>query len=117
MKRDMNLIRLQLLRVESGQPMPELEEKYSKEEQVYHMALCIEAGLVHGQIVKNHMGLPADFSALRLTWHGHEFIDAARSDTIWNKAEERIKKSGVEVTISVLQDLLKELLKQSPSLS
>lgn len=48
-----------------------------------------------------------------MTWFGHEFLDAARNETVWKKAEERIKKSGVEVTVSILQDLLKELLKQS----
>jgi len=77
------------------------------------MALCIEAGLVHGIIRKDQMSEPADFVASRLTWQGHEFLDAARNETVWKKAQEHIKKSGVEVTISILQDLLKELIRQA----
>ncbi len=108
----MNLIRLQLLEVEGEDPKPNLKQ-YTEEQQVYHMTLCIEAGLVDGVIVNNSDGYPAATSAIRLTWTGHEFLDAARNETVWNKAKERIKKSGVEVTVSILQDLLKELLKQS----
>ena len=48
-----------------------------------------------------------------MTWAGHEFLDAARNNAIWHKATERIKKSGVDVTLSLLQELLKQLLKQS----
>ena len=41
------------------------------------------------------------------------FLDAARNDTVWHKASERIKKSGVDVTISLLKEILNQLLKQS----
>jgi len=80
---------------------------------VYHSALLIEAGLVHGEIVLDGNGQPVGTVTLRLTWAGHEFLDAARNDTIWHKAGERIKKSGVDVTISLLKELLDQLLKQS----
>jgi len=53
---------------------------------------------------------------LRPTWAGHEFLDAARNDTIWHKAGERIKKSGVGVTLSLLKEILSQLLKQSLNL-
>jgi len=53
---------------------------------------------------------------LRPTWAGHEFLDAARNDTIWHKAGERIKKSGVDVTLSLLKEILNQLLKQSLNL-
>ena len=116
MKRDMNLIRLQLLRVEGEQLIPELEQ-FTEEQRIYHMALCIEAGLVHGEIRTDPKGFPNGTVAIRLTWAGHEFLDAARNETVWNKAKEKIKKSGVEVTISILQELLKKLIKDSIGLS
>jgi hypothetical protein len=102
MKRDMNLIRLLLLETEG-------EETQS----VYHSALLVEAGLVHGEIILDGSGQPTGAVILRLTWAGHEFLDAARNDTIWHKAGERIKKSGVDVTLSLLQEILKQLAKQS----
>ena len=112
MKRDMNLIRLLLLETEGGEPKPNLSP-YSQEKLVYHDALLIEAGLVHGEVILDGSGQPTGAVKLRLTWAGHEFLDAARNDTVWEKAGERIKKSGVDVTISLLQELLKQLLKQS----
>jgi len=44
---------------------------------------------------------------------GHEFLDAGRHETIWKQAREKIKSSGVQVTVSLLEELLKSLLKQS----
>src|SRR5438552_948789 len=111
MKRDMNLIRLQLLRAEGEQPVRELEQ-YTECQKIYHMALCIEAGLVHGIIRNDPTGYPNGTVAIRLTWAGHEFLDAARNETIWRKADEHIKKSGVQVTMSILEELLKKLLKE-----
>ena len=39
---------------------------------------------------------------------GNGFLDAARNETIWKKASEKIKQSGVQVTLSLLEELLKE---------
>lgn len=112
MKGDMNLIRLLLLETEGEGPKPDLCA-YTEEQRLYHSALLIEANLVHGEIILDGNGQPAGTVPLRLTWAGHEFLDAARNNKIWHKAGQRIKKSGVEVTLSLLQELLKLLLKQS----
>jgi hypothetical protein len=112
MKRDMNLIRLLLLETEGEDPKPNLSA-YTEDQRVYHSALLIEAGLVDGQIIQDSNGQPAATVTLRLTWSGHEFLDAARNNTIWHKAEERIKTSGVDVTVSLMKEILNQLLKQS----
>jgi hypothetical protein len=112
MKRDMDLIRLLLLQTEGEEPKPDLSA-YTDEQQLYHSALLIEAGLVDGTIIENGTGFPASTTILRPTWAGHEFLDAARNETIWRKAGEHIKKSGVDVTLLLLQDILKQLAKQS----
>jgi hypothetical protein len=112
MKRDMNLIRLLLLETEGEEPKPDLSG-YTEDQRIYHSALLIEAGLIDGEIRTDGNGQPNGTVRIRLTWAGHEFLDAARNDTIWHKAGERIKKSGVDVTVSVLKELLNQLLKQS----
>jgi len=112
MKRDMNLIRLLLLETEGEEPKPDLSA-FSEDRRLYHSALLIEADLVHGQIIEDSNGQPAGTVILRLTWAGHEFLDAARNDNIWHKAGERVKKSGVDVTISLMKEILNQLLKQS----
>jgi hypothetical protein len=108
----MNLIRLLLLETEGEEPKPDLSA-YSVEARVYHSALLIEADLVHGHIQTNGSGQPVGTVIWRPTWSGHEFLDAARNDTIWHKAGERIKKSGVDVTLSLVKEILNQLLKDS----
>ena len=108
----MELIRLQLLRVEGEKELTGFED-YSEEQKIYHMALCIEAGLVDGHIQTDGNGFPIGASAIRLTWKGHEFLDAARNDTIWKKALVQVKKTGGHVTHAALEELLKHLAKQS----
>ncbi len=111
MKRDMDLIRLLLLQAEGEEPAPDLSG-YTEQQQVYHSALIIEAGLVHGEIITDGDGQPRTTATLRLTWKGHEFLDAARNETIWRKAAEKTKKAGIQVTMAVLEELLKKLLRE-----
>jgi hypothetical protein len=110
MKRDMDLIRLLLLQTEREEPVPDLSA-FTEEQQVYHSALTIEAGLVHGRIMCDGQGQPRNTVTLRLSWKGHEFLDAARNETIWRKAAEKTRKAGIQVTVAVLEELLKKLLK------
>lgn len=112
MKRDMNLIRLLLLETEGQAPKPDLSN-YSEKQQVYHTALLIDAGLVDGIAIKDSSGEIQATNVYRLTWAGHEFLDAARNETVWQKTQENIKKTGVDVTISILKDLLTQTLKQT----
>lgn len=112
----MDLIRLLLLETEGEEPKPDLST-YTQEQLVYHSALLIEAGFVDGDIITNGDGYPANTVTIRLTWHGHEFLDAARNDTVWNKAREKVKSSGIQISVAVLEELLKSLLKGSLGLA
>ena len=49
------------------------------------------------------------FVAQRLTWEGHDFLDAAEVDTIWNKAKEELKKKGGLFSIEILKKILSKL--------
>jgi hypothetical protein len=115
MKRDMDLIRLLLLRVEDEGAIPDLD-RYPEEQRIEHMALCIEAGLVEGTIRSDEQGRTDGTVANRLTWKGHKFLALARSEPIWKQALAKIKGAGGHATISVLEDLLKRLLEQSVGL-
>ena len=106
MKRDMDLIRMLLLQQEGGERMPGLDE-YPAKVQAHHAALLIDAGLIEGVTQKDRTGQVARFHILRLTWAGHDFLDAARSDTVWNKAKEKVFKPGLSWTFSALLEFLK----------
>jgi hypothetical protein len=108
----MDLIRLLLLEIEGEEPKPDLSA-YTEEQKIHHWALLIEAGLVHGEVLEGGDGEPRGAAVSRLTWTGHDFLAAARSDSIWKKVTDHVKKAGVQVPMSILEELLKQFLKQS----
>jgi len=111
MKRDMDLIRLILLD-EEGEEKPDLSG-YAQEQIIYHMALLIEAKLAHGAVVLDENGEPDAAQITRLTWEGHEFLDKARSETVWNKTKALAKEKGVSLSVGLLSGLLTQVAKQT----
>ena len=114
MKRDMELIRLLLLEIE-GEEKPDLSG-YTKEQQIYHTALLIDAELIEGSIAKGSKGYPMVAHAIRLNWKGHEFLDAARNTSVWDKVVDKMKSTGASLPLPVIQELLITALKKSVGL-
>lgn len=119
MKRDMDLVRLMLLRTEAlgvdeeaGARYHAECEKYDPYVRAHHIAIMKEAGLIIGEAVTDVKGIPAKGFILRLTWQGHEFLDAARSDTIWRKAQETLLKPAASWSFSLLVEYLKAEAKE-----
>jgi hypothetical protein len=48
---------------------------------------------------------------VNLTWEGHDFIAAARNDTIWSHAKEKAKSVGGSLSLAVFKQLLDSLIK------
>lgn len=112
MKRDMDLARKILFAVETdntdlGGWVKIDIPGYDKQAISYHVMLLDEAGLIEGQNVSTFGEL--EWVVERLTWQGHDFLDAARSDTVWQKAKDQTLKVAGGVTF----DIMKELLVQS----
>jgi hypothetical protein len=103
MKRDMDLIRHILLRKEA-----EEEIEGDQEAIVYHIALLKDAGFVDAEIIEGGSGFPVGAAILRLTWQGHEFLDASRDNKVWHAVKEKALKPGMSWTISTLFELLKQ---------
>jgi Hypothetical protein (DUF2513) len=123
MKRDMDLIRQILLAVEASptawapSEVHELQmEGYSEEEVGSHALLIIEAGLARGQETTG-MGLSPRGFIYRLTWNGHEFLDAAKDDTLWNKAKTTIGQHFGSVPFDVLKQYLMKLINDGLGMS
>ena len=64
----------------------------------YQIALMQEAGLIDAVVVADDYGLPRQAGIIRLTWAGHDFLDATRDSKIWKMAKEQILKPGVSWT-------------------
>lgn len=109
MKRDMDLVRQILQSAEQTEfekgPMPFYEARTPDE--AYQIALMKDAGLVEARIVQSN-GIPRSAVVIRLTWAGHDFLDASRDNTIWAKAVEQVIKPSTSWTFSILTEWLKQ---------
>jgi hypothetical protein len=116
MKRDMDLCRKILFEVEKAPYkigwIDIKFDEYSKEEVAYHVMLLEEAGLIDAIDVSKGAN---DWRPKRLSWEGHEFLDAARDDTRWEKAKGAMALVGGFV-FDVGKQLLIQYLKQELNL-
>jgi hypothetical protein len=111
MKRDMELVRLLLLHYEAGSPSAGLEN-YSKQAIIYNLVLMKDAGMIEAHFIEGNDVLPDEVMDVRLTWAGHDFLDAARNDTIWHKAKGEFLKPGISWTFQILLEWLKHEARQ-----
>jgi hypothetical protein len=112
MKRDMDLLRTLLLEIEG---LPHVGDwffdiqGYSSEAVYYHVLLAMDAGLVDAEsIPKDKWG--HGFRVKRLTYEGHEFLEAARNETLWNKAKDAVQSSTGSLTLEALKVALDVLM-------
>ena len=70
--------------------------------------LIEEAGLVRGISARTASGY--EWLSLELTWHGNDFLDNIRDQTVWDRTKEGAQKLG-GVSWDVLIDLAKAYVK------
>jgi Hypothetical protein (DUF2513) len=112
MKRDMDLMRQILFEVEkwpfTGSFDTVLIANRSDQEVSYHVYLLADAGLIEAVDASSHSG--PRWYPKHLTYEGHEFLDAARQDTIWAKAKETVTKSTGTLTLEALKMALSVMM-------
>ena len=116
MKRDMDLIRELLLKLESwpverGDMVPISPgaistENHSPHEIEYHLTLLKEAGFVDFP-----QEWQAGFFFRVITWEGHDFLDPVRDPKIWAKTKDGALAAG-GFTVDLLKDLAKGFVKK-----
>jgi hypothetical protein len=116
MKRDMELIRNILLAIESWPPEggDQTFAELGRPEAVvtYNVYQAIEAGLIRGEVFESS-GSGMTCMAIGLTPYGHDFLDNARSQYIWDEVMEDIKKRGIASTsIDIVRDLLDRTIRK-----
>jgi hypothetical protein len=114
MKRDMDLVRKILLAVEDDAHNEEMElfviDGYDDETVTEHVRLLAGAGFVEAMNLGTMDG--AEWRPTRLTWSGHDFLEAARNDSIWFKAKSKILEQGIGLSIEVLKAMLLSVAKE-----
>lgn len=117
MKRNMDLIRKILLKIEDsnvGEPLAEIKiEGYESNEIAYNISLLKNAEFIEGEILYE-MGsvIPSAYVIFGMTWDGHDFLDACRNEGIWEKAKEKLRTIGNDVPIEVIKAVLIEIMKK-----
>jgi hypothetical protein len=106
MKRDLDLVRRILLHLEEGESSPSgwgafVEDGYDFAAIHYHVRLLHEAGLIEADEI-----VPGQWWPERMTWAGHEFLDAARNEELWREAKRKVEKSTGSAPFLVFQELL-----------
>jgi hypothetical protein len=106
MKRDLDLVRRILLHLEEGEANPSgfgafVDEGYDAGAIHYHLRLLHDAGLIEADEI-----VPGQWWPERMTWSGHEFLDAARDEELWRETKRRVETGTGGAPFSVFQELL-----------
>jgi hypothetical protein len=100
----MQLIRRILFEIEKAPSIDIYQDvefpEVSANDVYYHLLLLQEAGLIEA-ISAGHTIHPR-----RLTWDGHEFLDAARDDTRWHKTVSLVQNKAGALIFEVLKQAL-----------
>jgi len=113
MKRDMDLVRKIMIAAEDAEGAPDLSSliaEFGENVVRHHSYLINQAGLAEGICPGGGEldwdGSPPICVITGLTWAGHDFIVAARNDTLWAKA----KAKAITVIGGMTIDALKAAL-------
>ena len=114
MKRNMDLIRVLLLRLEEHGHLDGVAG-YTPEQIAYHVFLLEGADLVTQEIYTNIYLNDSMLNGMQITWAGHEFLDATRSISVWEKAKKvALNKTGA-ISFEVLKAILVQFAKDAIS--
>lgn len=111
MKRDFDLVRKILLKLEDTQgdhPFEELTiEGYSSNQIKYHVEIMAQKGLLNlYHLQARYDDETTAYIPKNLTWEGHEFLEAARNENIWKKALKHLQDKGSGLSFEFLKALL-----------
>lgn len=79
---------------------------YTDDQIGYHVYLMGQAGLAEVADSSAMGSTSPSAILLSITWKGHDFLDAAKSSSIWDQAKEKAKSVGGSLTFDLLNDVL-----------
>ena len=103
MKRDMDLIRKIMLRIEEEYVSTAIfnlqVEGYSAEQVATHCKMLYEAGLLSDYKAQYASDELYMFGVGNLTWDGYDYLEKVRDDSVWKKIKDTAKEHGVPLLI------------------
>ena len=114
MKRDLDLLRDILLRIEDAESDLENQAFYDLSDNPrtigFHIRLLIDAGFISAIDISSK-GAPDYFIIQRLTFAGCEYLDSVRSTTIWEQAKQKLSSISGGASLDVITALCTDLAK------
>ncbi|MFR0883261.1 MAG: DUF2513 domain-containing protein [Christensenellales bacterium] len=109
MKRDMELVRLILLKIEEEYRSTAIYDLkidgYDMETTAYHCKILHEAGLISDYGSQYADGQIWSFGVGCLTWEGNDFLDKIRDNSQWKKVKDTITQKGLPLIIETIKTI------------
>ncbi len=123
MKRDLDLMRKMLLRIEEKSTVPPrtliIEDFLDLCDNPHilslHIGLLKDAGFIE-VMGESYDGDVKDYNIARLTFEGYEYLDSVRNARIWKDVKERISTVG-GVALEIVKDVAKDQIKKELNLT
>ena len=115
-KRDFDLLRDMLLRIEAAEPERKLTYRSfldlcdDAEMILLHIELLMDAGFILAIDESDCQG--ADYAIVRMTFAGYEYLDTVRDESHWADIKEKLLPVGGSATIEIIKDLGVSFLRQ-----
>ena len=117
MKRDMDLIRQILLQVEARPTAASIDlvdiPGHEQEEISYHVKLLSDAGYLEAHDLRTMAPDGYKYAPSALTNAGHDFLDAARNETVWENTKAKLAAAGVSAPLIVIHTILTKLVTEA----
>jgi hypothetical protein len=114
MKRDMDLVRQIMLRIEAlpaGQPMQFRMGEVEDPVLIAHLEMMIGGGLVNGKITQPQGTRGAVIIISDLTWCGHEWIETVRADDVWRQTTATAQEQGGALSFELAKAVASRILR------
>lgn len=109
MNRDMELVRLILLKIEEEYRSTTIYNLkisgYDMETVAYHCKILKEAGLISDYVAQYADNSLWRFGIGSLTWEGHDFLDKIRDNSQWKKVKDVIAQKGLPLVIETIKTI------------
>lgn len=115
MKRELDLIRKILQAVEADQYEPTSDftvDGYDSNTVAFHLELLQQAGYLNIK-TEGSLGYAPSLTPQSLTWEGYEFLALARNESAWQKSKSFLKEKSITVSVPILTEVLKSIIKDT----
>lgn len=104
MKRDMDLIRKIMLKIENDEEYSDIQG-YEKNNILFHQKLLIDAGYLEGKYIDGSGSIPIDVKIINITYSGYDFLELLKDDNKFTV----LKNLGKFVSAEMLKNALANL--------